>query len=98
MYLLLAGYWATVFSRSNGNSARLYFFLQPSYWFGQKIQQTSDTDETAEGVTIDGVRKSYGGFEALKGVSFKMKAGEVTALLGHNGAGKVGFTYVLGPQ
>jgi ABC-type phosphate/phosphonate transport system ATPase subunit len=33
-------------------------------------------------------RKSYGGFEALKGVSLTMAGGEVTALLGHNGAGK----------
>ena len=36
---------------------------------------------------IKGVRKSFGGFEAVKGVSMTMVSGEVTALLGHNGAG-----------
>ncbi len=37
---------------------------------------------------LEGIEKSYGDVKALKGVSFNVKAGEVTALLARNGAGK----------
>lgn len=40
-------------------------------------------------VRVDDLRKTYrGGFEALRGVSFDIRAGETFALLGPNGAGK----------
>lgn len=37
---------------------------------------------------VENLRKLYGKFEALKGVSFEVKKGEVFALIGPNGAGK----------
>ena len=37
---------------------------------------------------IRNLKKDYGGFKALKGVNFKVNAGEIVALLGKNGAGK----------
>jgi len=39
-------------------------------------------------VQVRDLRKSYGGLEAVRGVSLSIEEGEVYALLGHNGAGK----------
>lgn len=37
---------------------------------------------------IKNLKKNYDGFKALKGINFKVNAGEIVALLGKNGAGK----------
>ena len=39
-------------------------------------------------IQVESLKKSYGDFQALKGISFSSKKGEVLALLGPNGAGK----------
>ncbi len=46
-------------------------------------------------VAVDGLRKSYGSVEAVKGVSFHVEEGEVFALLGPNGAGKTTIVEIL---
>ncbi|MCR5301937.1 MAG: ABC transporter ATP-binding protein [Lachnospiraceae bacterium] len=37
---------------------------------------------------IDDLKVSYGGIEAVRGISFDVKAGEIVTLIGANGAGK----------
>ena len=39
-------------------------------------------------LSVEGLGKIYSGFEAVKGVSFALEAGEMLALIGPNGAGK----------
>src|SRR3978361_1513650 len=46
-------------------------------------------------VTMTGIQKRFGGVAALKGVDFNLRAGEVHALLGENGAGKSTMMGVL---
>jgi ABC-type sugar transport system ATPase subunit len=46
-------------------------------------------------VAARGIVKSYGGVRALRGVDFDVRAGEVHALVGENGAGKSSLVKVL---
>ena len=46
-------------------------------------------------VSVRGLTKSYGEFEALKGINFELGAGEVFGLLGPNGAGKTTTIEIL---
>src|SRR5438105_12203382 len=46
-------------------------------------------------IWVDDLRKSYGEHEALRGISFQIREGEVFSLLGPNGAGKTTTVEIL---
>ena len=46
-------------------------------------------------IYVRGLRKSYGSFEAVKGIDFEVRPGEVFGLLGPNGAGKTTTVEIL---
>jgi ABC-2 type transport system ATP-binding protein len=50
---------------------------------------------TAASVHVRGLTKSYGSFEAVKGIDFEIFPGEVFGLLGPNGAGKTSTVEIL---
>ena len=46
-------------------------------------------------IRVSGLRKSYGGHEAVRGIDFEVRTGEVFGLLGPNGAGKTTTVEIL---
>jgi ABC-2 type transport system ATP-binding protein len=46
-------------------------------------------------IQVDGLRKTYGDVEAVRGLSFSVEEGEVVAVLGPNGAGKTTTVEIL---
>lgn len=46
-------------------------------------------------ITVNGLRKLYGDFEAVRGIAFEVSEGEVFGLLGPNGAGKTTTVEIL---
>jgi ABC-2 type transport system ATP-binding protein len=50
---------------------------------------------SASAISVRGLRKRYGDLEAVRGIDFEVRAGEVFGLLGPNGAGKTTTVEIL---
>jgi ABC-2 type transport system ATP-binding protein len=46
-------------------------------------------------ISVEGLRKSYDGFEAVRGIDLEVRGGEIFAFLGPNGAGKTTTVEIL---
>jgi ABC-2 type transport system ATP-binding protein len=49
----------------------------------------------ASAISVEGLRKSYGSYEAVRGISFEVEVGECFGFLGTNGAGKTTTIEIL---
>jgi ABC-type sugar transport system ATPase subunit len=59
---------------------------------------TTSTRTGDQLVRVDGLAKSFGSTQAVRGASFSIAAGEIHALCGHNGAGKSTVVKMLSGQ
>ena len=55
----------------------------------------SDLDQSGEGLVVDRLFKSFGERQVVRGVSLRLRRGEVAGLLGPNGAGKTTCFYMI---
>jgi ABC-2 type transport system ATP-binding protein len=62
------------------------FIEFPRYRGAQRIDKTQSTSQIAIGAT--NLQKTFGEFQAVKGINLEVKYGEIYGLLGANGAGK----------
>jgi ABC-2 type transport system ATP-binding protein len=53
------------------------------------------TEVSDPAIEVRGLRKAYGDFEAVRGIEFEVRRGEVFGLLGPNGAGKTTTVEIL---
>jgi len=63
-----------------------------SSWTERSIESPPMADAV---ITISGLRKSYGDFEAVSGLDLEVESGEIFAFLGPNGAGKTTTVEIL---
>src|ERR1700680_5033882 len=71
--------------------AAFYYRFPPTLYFNSFVAALNS--ETV--IYVRGLRKSYGDLEAVKGIDFEVRAGEVFGLLGPNGAGKTTTVEIL---
>src|SRR3978361_531215 len=87
-------------SSRSGSSSRWAWSLSSRCWStrarGASAEDASMSDQPQDPVLeVRGLSKRFGGVHALERVDFTLRAGEVVALAGDNGAGKSTFTKII---
>jgi ABC-2 type transport system ATP-binding protein len=59
------------------------------------VEFDASTATVAPAVSVRGLRKAYGSFEAVRGIDFEVAVGEIFAFVGPNGAGKTTTVEIL---
>ena len=59
------------------------------------MTESTTAEDAQHAVLVQGVWRSFGGAEALRGVDFTAETGEVTGMVGPNGAGKTTLLLIL---
>src|SRR5215213_5613522 len=89
--------WSTSRSRPSSTSAtstRVVF--EPMSMQAQSIRLRGGChDGRVTAIEVQGLHKSYGDHEAVRGIDFEVRRGEVFGLLGPNGAGKTTTVEIL---
>jgi len=71
---------------------------QPAERSSSILQSAAQRSPDAPPLRVDGLRRSYGSLEAVRGISFEVRAGEIFGLLGPNGAGKTTTISMIATQ
>ncbi|XP_070203248.1 phospholipid-transporting ATPase ABCA3-like [Littorina saxatilis] len=110
IHLLVTWYLDNVTPGHFGLPKPFYFFLTRAHWCGhadssgarhpgmedvERKYFESDPVGLAVGVNIVHLRKEFGQQVAVRDLSLKMYEGQITVLLGHNGAGKTSIVSML---
>jgi len=61
----------------------------------EREQVPTELQSTEAAVCVRGLRKAYGPVEAVRGIDFEIRTGDIFALLGPNGAGKTTTVEIL---
>lgn len=103
VYFLLSWYFDYTAPSKYGIKLPWYFPFTKSFWFGHTAKNEAFgnayenpkpadieplLDEKPAGIQIKGLTKIYGDNTALNNLTVTLYKNEITALLGHNGAGK----------
>jgi ABC-type molybdenum transport system ATPase subunit/photorepair protein PhrA len=91
--VLIRNLTASVITRPQRVSAASHSYETIPAPNGQKRMHRTDAGEAV--IEVAGLRRKYGGFEAVGDVRFRVHRGELFALLGTNGAGKTTTIEVL---
>ncbi|KAJ8318608.1 hypothetical protein KUTeg_003699 [Tegillarca granosa] len=107
IYLVIGWYVRNVKPGKYGVAQPWYFPFSPKYWGctsnkrnkyatsrGNEVLFEPPMENWQSGISLKGLTKNYGKFKAVKNINGDFYEGQVTALLGHNGAAKTTTLYV----